>query len=208
LKYYISHLEPFNICICSGQFAFKCNLLLLGRTDIHEGLGDRSRRLCRVNTHVQWRLDDNVCGGMGAAQTPPPQCGRKQLLPVIISLPELRTPSAWKQIVPASSLLRLDNVKACFFPRAVIRKFAPALNLAPSLVQEPSTSAWLSSTSNVTVSVSCALVSVSPFRTWIFFTEGRRRQCVNGQVRFRKCMSKHTSLENDVMDMDCGVLDM
>ncbi|TNN55401.1 hypothetical protein EYF80_034413 [Liparis tanakae] len=84
-------------------------------------------------------------------------------------------------IVPASSLLRLDNVKACIFPRAVIRELAPALNLAPSLVQEPSASARLSSTSKVTVSVSCALVSVSPLRTWIFFTEGRRRRRVNGR---------------------------
>lgn len=96
-----------------------------------------------------------------------------------ISLQETCTPSAWKATVPASSLLRLENVKACFFPRTVMRQFAPGFNLAPSLVQKPSTSAWLSSTSRVTVSVSCALVSVRPFITWIFFTEGRRRKCLS-----------------------------
>lgn len=98
-----------------------------------------------------------------------------ELLPVTISLPETCIPSAWKTIVPASSILRLDNVKECLFPRAVMRQFPPDLTLTPSLVQEPSTPAWLSSTSSVTVSVSCALVSVKPLITWIFFTKGRRK---------------------------------
>ncbi len=46
----ISHLEPLNICICSGHFTFKSNLLLLRNTDIQDGLGDHSRRFCRINT--------------------------------------------------------------------------------------------------------------------------------------------------------------
>lgn len=100
---------------------------------------------------------------------------RKQPLPVTISLPDEWTPSAWKANVPASSLFRLDKVRACFFPRAVMRQWGPNFNFAPSLVQEPSTSAWLSSTSRVTVSVSFALVSFRPFITWIFLTEWRKK---------------------------------
>lgn len=46
----ISHLEPFNICICSGHFTFKSDLLLLRNTDVHNRLGDHSRRFCRINT--------------------------------------------------------------------------------------------------------------------------------------------------------------
>lgn len=108
-----------------------------------------------------------------------------KILPVTISLPETCTPSAWKTIVPASSILRLDKVKECFFPRTVMRQFPPDLTLTPSLVQDPSTSAWLSSTSRVTVSVSCALVSVKPLITWIFFTEGRRKALdINMQETF------------------------
>lgn len=113
-----------------------------------------------------------------------------QILPVTISLAETCTPSAWKIMVPASSLLRLDNVMACFLPRAVIRQFAPDFNFAPSLVQEPSTSAWLSSTSRVTVSVSCALVSVKPLITWIFFTEEKGRKWLSW------LKSEHTLLED------------
>lgn len=128
---------------------------------------------------------------------------RKQPLPVTISLPEVWTPSAWKAKVPASSLFRLDNVRACFFPRAVMRQLGPDLILAPSLVQEPSTSAWLSSTSRVTVSVSCALVSVRPFITKIFFTEGKRK-CLSVNVQgFLACnskfTSKHTLLKNEIL---------
>lgn len=161
-------------------------------------------------THVgqtvtkRWPLWQNRCCTKIEVWSAKTYCSRKQLSPVMISLPELCTPSAWKAIVPASSLLILDKVKACFFPRAVIRQFAPDFNLAPSLVQEPSTSAWLSSTSRVTVSVSCALVSVRPFITWIFFTEGRRRKCLSFIMQVRcpsftlyiQCISKRTLLEN------------
>lgn len=97
-----------------------------------------------------------------------------------MSLAEVLTPSAWKAIVPASSILIWDSVRACFFPRAVMRQLDPALSLMLSLVQEPSTSAWLSSTSRVTVSFSWALTSGSrPFTTSIFFTvKHRQRECL------------------------------
>lgn len=154
----ISYFEPCNFCICSGHFTFKSNLLLLRNTDIQNGLGDHSRRFCTIHTcwsqcEPQRGLDNQIHS----------DCMHP--LPMTISFPETRTPSVWKTIVPASSFLRLDNVRACFFPRAVTRQFPPDFNLTPSLVQEPSTSAWLSSTSTVTVSVSCALVCVKPFTT-------------------------------------------
>lgn len=159
-----SHLEPFNICIWSGHFAFKSDLLLFRNTDIHDGFGDHSRGLYNINIK-KWllRLWYGYWGGSSS-----------EYLPVTISLQEVWTPSAWKATVPASSLFRLDNVRACFFSIIVIRQFDPGLNLRPSLVQKPSTSAWLSSTSNVTVSVSCAVVSFRPVNNWIFFTEGKK----------------------------------
>lgn len=114
-----------------------------------------------------------------------------------ISLADVCIPSAWKAIVPASSIFRLDKVTECFFPKAVMRQLPPDFNLCPSLVQEPSTSAWLSSTSRVTVSVSCALVSVKLLMTWIFFTEGGRRaltclrECVHGNLTQKQQWTLH-----------------
>lgn len=162
----ISHLEPFNIRIRSGHFTFKSCPFFLFCTDIQDGFGDHCRRFCRTNILVRmeqgwlvtvWQADD------------------ADLSPVTINLADTCIPSAWKATVPASSIFRLDKVKECFFPKAVMRQLPPDFNLCPSLVQVPSTSAWLSSTSRVTVSVSCALVSVNFLTTWIFFTEVGRR---------------------------------
>ena len=131
----ILYLEPSDVCIGSRHFTFKSNLLLLRNADIHYRFGDHSRGFCRSSTFYS-ESDYNLLVSQGSIRTK-----QRQNIPETISLHDVRTPSARKEIVPASSLLRFDSVRACFIPRAVIRQFDPNFNLAPSLVHEPSTSA-------------------------------------------------------------------
>lgn len=70
--------------------------------------------------------------------------------------------------VPVSSTDRLEMVRLCTCPLALMRKWLVGLSWIPFLIQVPVTWGWESSTSKVAVSLSVVSISVSPLLIVIF----------------------------------------